>query len=175
MKTPKTAPLAGILICLLLAACDPSGQRRLDRETLEREMRTREPRRIKEAEILEAGREIGQAITARLNQNRLLEETGCCPTVPPQVLDSLELAYKVSITCHGLEGSLPKTTDTLEQQLLEAYQYNLEQEQPLQISIQPSGQQEFIFTAPATNGGTTKTSCGVWSIRLSRKQVVLSM
>lgn len=166
--------LSFLLICLL-AACDMGSQRRFDREALEQEKRRREPRRIKEGEIVTAAKAQGQLI-AELLQKNSQENKGdaCCPTVSPALLDSLTNQYEARIKCYPL--TQPATgASALEQELLEAYRYNLEQQLPLQSNIQKEGQDYFLYTAPTTNGDSTRNTCGIWSIQFTRKQVVLGM
>lgn len=175
MSMHNKITVVGILICLLLAACEPGSQRRLDRETLLREKRLREPIRLKEADIIEAGNQQGQAIQAQLLLHALPGSSGCCPAIPKALLDSLENKHQAAISCYMLEGPLPPTASTLERQLLEAYQYNVAQNQPLESNIQPDAKDHFIYTAPVSNGEATKKPCAIWSIRLSRKDIVLGM
>lgn len=163
-----------LLLCLLLAACDMGSQRRLDRETLDQENRRREPRRIKEGEILEAALAEGKQLVELLEKSSTADSSSCCPMLSPSVVDSLENQYQAGINCYSLLTPL-SLPDPLEQQLVEAYQYNLEQKQALETNVQAQGHQDIIFTAPATNGNTIKSPCAVWSIRLNRKQVVLGM
>ncbi len=162
-----------IIIGLLLAACDIGSQRRLEREKLEKELRRREPRRITEAEIIDAARVQGQEITKLLKTNTSAQDS-CCPALPAAITDSVNTHYQAQINCFAILNPAPAAS-AIEQQLLEAYRYNVEQQLPLDDNVQAQGKEFFIYTAPVTNGGTTKTACAIWSIRLARKQVVLSM
>ncbi len=163
-----------MLLCLL-AACDTGSQRRLDPGTLQEEMRRREPRRIKEGEIEAAGLQQGQMIVSVLESKSLPDSSNCCPAMPPSLLDSLQNQYQAQIKCYSLLNEHEVPASTLEQQVLEAYRYNLEQNLPLESNIQAEGKEYFIYNAPATNGATTKKPCAVWSIQLSRKEIVLGM
>lgn len=177
MNMPSKISYTVICFCLILAACDPGSQRRLDRETMEREMRHREPRRIKEAEIIDAALVQGQEIARLLRATAVVDTSSaaaCCPTLPQPTLDSLNNHYQAQVACFVLLAPNP-AADTLEQQLLDAYRYSLEQRQPLQDNIQAQGHEHIVYTTPITNGGNTKQACAIWRIRLNRKQVVLSM
>ena len=177
MNMPSKISFTILCFCLILAACDPGSQRRLDRETMEREMRHREPRRIKEAEIIDAALAQGQEIARLLRATAVVDTSSaaaCCPTLPQPTLDSLNNYYQAPIACFALQAPNP-AADTLEQQLLDAYRYSLEQGQPLQDNIQAQGHEYIVYTTPITNGDNTKQACAIWRIRLNRKQVVLSM
>lgn len=166
-----------IFFCLILAACDPGSQRRLDRQTMERELRQREPRRIKEAEIIDAALAQGQEISRLLRATAVMDTASadaCCPSLPQQTLDSLKNYYQAHVACYILQAP-NRQADTLVQQLLDAYLYSLEQRQPLQDNIQAQGHEHIVYTAPIVNGNDTTQACAIWRIRLSRKQVVLSM
>ncbi len=163
-----------MLLCLL-AACDTGSQRRLDPGTLQEEMRRREPRRIKEGEIAAAGQQQGQTIVAVLQANSLADSSNCCPRILQSMLDSLQNQYQAQIKCYSLLDQHQIPESTLEQQVLDAYRYNVEQSLPLESNIQTLGKEHFIYNAPATNGVTTKKPCAVWSIWLSRKEIVLRM
>ncbi|AHM61214.1 hypothetical protein D770_14800 [Flammeovirgaceae bacterium 311] len=159
----------------MLAACDTGSQRRFNQDELDLERRRREPRRIKESEIIEAGLQQGQSMVAFLQLNSQPPGSSCCPQVPPSLLDSLRNQHQANIMCYSLRDGKAAAKSRLEQELLEAYRYSAEQNMPLETNIQAEGNEYFIFTAPATNGAATKIPCAIWSIRLSRKEIVLNM
>lgn len=160
-----------VLLCLL-SACDP-GNQRLDKETFQEEQRRREPRRLKEGEVVEAALVQGEALVQQL-EKQLLPTTGCCPSLPASLQDSLRQQQTV-VGCLPLNQAAPASADPLERDILDAYQYNLEQGLPLEANLQPLGKEGFLYTAPLANDRDRQTACAVWSIRLNRRQVVLNM
>lgn len=158
----------------LLAACDTGSQPRLDRATFEEETRRREPRRIKEAEIMGEALEQGTQIINELKSKAVADSLQCCPSLPRSLQDSLERQYQLRIRCFSLHEQ-PAVADPLERELLDAYRYNLEQGLPLTDNVQAQGKDFFLYTAPAINPKATANPCAVWSLQLSRKQLVLSL
>ena len=154
----------------VLAACDPGSQSRLDKETFDAEQRRREPRRLKEGEISAAARAQGQALL-NLLQNQAGAGSGCCPTVPEALQDSLR-QLQTNVRCFSLSAGNPAEAESVELQLLDAYRYNQEQGMPLEVNLQPLGKEGFIFTAPVVAEDAAGEPCAIWSIRLNRRQVI---
>lgn len=113
------------------------------------------------------------------------------------VLDSLSRrsGHFLSLFSTGLEGLKADTLD-IEKQLLEAYRYNMENNLPSEDNVQRSGTDYLLFTRPITSKnricllarpekkigilpdslqGQPDYFCGMWSIRLSKKEIIKSL
>lgn len=199
-----------------LAACGTGGNKPIDREKVKQEMKDRQIKRVSEPELTDAAYQTGAAL-ASMAESILLEKlndfyatietSGVAPdeqavTTPLSqlislVLDSLNRnsGHSISLINLGLEGLHPDTLD-IEKQLLEAYQYNQENNIPSEDNIQRSGTDYLLFTRPVTsksgiclptlseragdggpdgikNGATY--FCGMWSIMLSKKEIIKSL
>jgi hypothetical protein len=174
MSIRKYSYSIAILLLSVLAACDPGSQTRLDKETFEAEQRLREPRRLKEGEIFEAALGQGQRLAARLNQQRPSDAAACCPSLPAALQDSLK-QLQLTVKCLSLLAPAPATASQQERDLLEAYQYSREQNLPLETNLQPLGKEAFLYTAPLSATDSSGQACGIWSIRLLRREVIKSM
>jgi hypothetical protein len=162
-----------ILLFSVLAACDPGSRTRLDKETFEAEQRLREPRRLKEGEIFEAALGQGQRLAAHLNQ-QLPPDAPCCAPLPAALQDSLQ-QLQLTVKCLSLLAPAPSTATPQERDLLEAYQYSREQNLPLEANLQPLGKEAFLYTAPQLATDSSGQACGIWSIRLLRREVIKGM
>ncbi|WP_017731008.1 hypothetical protein [Nafulsella turpanensis] len=191
----------GILICLLLAACEPGSQQRFKRDALLEEMENREPKRLTEAQITAHAFKTGRTITNEAQNQlsshlqRLIQEQGITPSQALQnpiirsITDSLSKAYQADIRLLPIEMASPSDNrEELEKQLLEAYQYNQENNIALEDNVQPMGQPYFLYTQPFSlpaaglpdsdfteDNPQAKALIGVWSILLSRRELVNAM
>lgn len=208
-----------ILLISLLAACDPGSQRPIDREALREEMRNREPKKLSEAQItaeaFRQGKMAAEAMQARLfaKLQNAMKEGGIpaaieyCSLQALPSTDSLASEYGLGIRRTSLRLRNPANKpDELERQLLEAYQYNKENQLPLEENVQRIGETHFLYTQPILIHQPLCLSChgkageeiaaeslqlldslypndrargyqmgdfrGIWSIRLSRKELV---
>ena len=112
--------------------------------------------------------------------------------------DSLSKAYQADIRQIGItEKSSTGKREALEQQLMDAYLYNQENNIALEDNVQTMGQDYFLYTLPivlpeeenfqqSTISGDSVSAvageskrlgklAGVWSILLSRKELVINM
>lgn len=208
-----------ILTISVLAACDSGSQRRINQDALREEMRNREPKKLSEAQITAEAYRQGNLI-AEAAQASLLEKLSkhiknggvpaaieYCQVQALPLTDSLSKQYGATIRRSSLNLRNPANApQELEKQLLEAYQYNNENNLPLEDNVQRLGQEAFLYTKPILissplclncHGGAgeeigTKTLSlldslypgdqargyavgdlrGIWSIRLTRKELV---
>lgn len=161
-----------IVLIILLAACDTGSQRSFNREALQEEMRNREPKKLSEAQIIaeayRQGEEIAestqQQLMARLkesiNQGGTTNALQYCNIQALSLTDSASRNHQVLIKRTSLKLRNPKNAPTeLEQQLLEAYQYNADQNLPLEANVQRIGNDYLLYTKPITIGSALCLQC----------------
>lgn len=215
-------PLSWIVLIIMLAACDTGSQRNPNREALQEEIRNREPKKLSEAQITaeayRQGQEIADKAQKQLFQNlkEAIEKAGVqeaiqfCHIQALPLTDSAALPYQASLKRTSLQFRNPKNAPTeLEEQLLEAYQYNAEQSLPMEPNVQRIGQQYLLYTQPIVIKSELCLQChgepqkdiapqtlqvldslypqdkarayqlgdfrGIWSIKLSKKEIVKAL
>lgn len=186
-----------ITICTLqiMAGCGGTGssEQGIDREAIREEMEQREIKRILPAELVEGAYQRGEALAeaARdlvLNTYPQPVEQQPADFVTDEAnekIDSLSKAEDVNIAW------VSKTTDTAslgekEKQLWEAYLYNVDNDLPLNDNVQRIGEEEYLYTKPLLldpeirrnmlgSESDTTAFLGMWSIRISKKNLIQSM
>lgn len=161
-----------ILTISLLAACDTGSQRRINQDALREEMRNREPKKLSEAQITaeayRRGNLIAEAAQASLlNQLKKHIKNGgvpaaieYCQVQALPLTDSLSNQYGATLRRSSLNLRNPANApQDLEKQLLEAYQYNHENNLPLEDNVQRLGQEAFLFTKPILIGSPLCLNC----------------
>ena len=161
-----------IILIFLLAACDTGSQRSINREALQEEMRNREPKKLSEAQIVAEAFRQGQEIADKTQQDLLerlkeameegstIEALQYCNIQALPLTDSAILNQNVTVKRTSLKLRNPKNAPTdLEQQLLDAYQYNAEQGLPLEENVQRVGNEYLLYTKPITIGSTLCLHC----------------
>lgn len=162
-----------ILISLtILAACDTGSQNGLNREALKEEMRNREPKKLNEAQIVNEVYEQGRFLSQTAQQSLLttlqaaIAHEGIegaveyCNLRANPLMDSLSKTHKATISRTSLQLRNPDNAPSeLEQQLLEAYQYNAEEGLPLEDNVQRVDQQYMLYTKPIVLGSELCLNC----------------
>ena len=161
-----------ILLLFLLAACDTGSQRHINREALQEEMRNREPKKLSEAQIIGEAHRQGREIAEKAQQELLrtlkkaIQEGGIshavqfCNLQAFPLTDSLSTQYGAEVQRTSLQLRNPANApDELEQQLLEAYEYNAEQGLPLEPNVQREGREYLLYTQPIVIGSELCLNC----------------
>lgn len=171
MKTP--ANILNLLISFtILAACDTGSQNALNREALQEEMRNRQPKKLSEAQIVNEAFEQGRFLSQTAQQSLLatlqaaIAREGIegaiqyCNLQANPLMDSLSEVHNATISRTSLQLRNPANAPSeLEQQLLEAYQYNAEEGLPLEDNVQGIDQQYLLYTKPIVLGNELCLNC----------------
>ncbi len=145
---------------LIFLGC--SGDKKVDRSAYEDELESREIVHVTEAQLFEATLKVGDSI-ANLAQKKLggslqqaIKNEGIegaikfCNLNAYNLVDSLETTYDAEIKRVSINYRNPSDKpDSIETQLLEAYEYNVENGIPLTNNIQKIHQTDYLlFTKP---------------------------
>lgn len=168
----KQSGISCIFLIILLAACDSGSQRRFNKEALQEEMRNREPKKVSEAQIITAAYQQGQFIAEEAQKellstlHKVVEEDGTaravhyCSTEAYPLIDSLSQKYNAEIGRTSMKLRNPANApDETEKQLLEAYEYNAENNQPLDDNVQRLNQEYLLYTKPIVIAGNLCLRC----------------
>jgi len=171
-------------------------QQQVDRDAINKAMAQREIKHILPAEIVKATYEQGEAIAKKAqqiaieqyqNNGEKAERFMSSPNMPE--IDSLAEVYQAKIkwVTSSMNAEELQLSE-LEQQLWEAYLYNVENELEVNDNVQKIGDTHFLYTKPylldpktrkKLPGGETALSkkqlLGMWSITLSKKDVIKGM
>ncbi len=148
------------IVGMVLLSCG-GDQSQLDSKALKKEMSDREIKKISESEILNLAKERGDKIATQAQMalgsklKEALQEGGpvhaleFCNVNAYPLLDDLRETYNVSIKRASLRTRNPddKPND-IEAQILDAYQYNIENELELNDNLQKLGDSAILFTRP---------------------------
>jgi hypothetical protein len=175
-----------------LSACatDEAGG---DPKKVRREMREKAIIKATEPQIVARAEELGKAAvvysiaTFNLLSTSLIE--GSCVPVFAQVSDSVYSRSYFTIRRY-LNANLnsAQSKSIKENEILEAYAYNVEQGIPLLPNLQKDGDEALIYSAPLTITEQTCLKChskqdisvsigdtiGIWTVTMPRKEVIIS-
>ncbi|MDQ3394206.1 MAG: DUF3365 domain-containing protein [Bacteroidota bacterium] len=150
--------VAQLFLVFMAMACD--GTQKVDRSGIKEEMANRELKKVSEADILNEATRIGQSIAAdaekliQKKSNELSDGASTDPVRKAHVkwvhsLDSLEDVYEAEIKFLSLITSKDASEiSPLEEELLDAYQYNLENKISLSENIQKSEKGFLLYNKP---------------------------
>lgn len=170
-----------ILICvglIFLAACHEKNKNKVSAAEL---MKSREIKKVSEAEILKKGGEIGSEILNSIQltiADKVTSDGIDCHIDHWPEIDSLNEYYKSSI--QRINEQTESNTE-LELQLLAAYQYNLENNLAPTSSVQKFDSKTVLFAYPIDKESSIYIYCldsigqsraEMWSIRLPIKEIV---
>ena len=205
------------LVMIGLAACSVDSNKNIDREKIRQEMKDREIKRVSEPELMDAAFRTGADLVGMAddilskklegfydsivsntnNQDKWVIHPPVSQVIMP-VLDSLSqlTGHSVALFSLKLKGLYTDTLD-VEKQLLEAYQYNIDNELTSEDNVQRLGTDQLLFTRPVTSKSSicfpalveevfdkapdtlgndrSVYFCGMWSIRLSKRLLVRSL
>lgn len=152
-----------ILIVFTFISLVGCGEKRstVERKALEEEMRDREIKKVSEVEITEAALQRGalladtaqkilaSALASQIQQNGVEEAIEFCHTNAYPLIDSLASLHHTSIRRVSLKARNPKNRpDALEAALLDAYQYNIENDIPLNENVQEIEDGYILYSKP---------------------------
>ena len=157
----KYSSLTWIAIIILLAACDSGSQRRIKREALQEEIRNREPKKLSEAQIIDEAFRQGRLISEEAQKElfstleKILNEAGpatavqYCNIQAYPLTDSLSSKFNAEIRRTSLRTRNPLNAPSeIETQLLEAYEYNEDNQLPMEDNVQRLDREHFLYTRP---------------------------
>ncbi len=218
----KYSGITWIYLIFMLAACDSGSQRHVNRDALQEEIRNREPKKISEAQITTEAFSQGQIITGEAQKellqtlHKVMEESGpvkaaqFCSVQARPIMDSLSQKYNATIRRTSLKPRNPgNAPDEVEKQLLEAYEYNAENNLPMNENVQRLSYDYLLYTKPIIINNELCLRChgepgrnfeqetvkaidqlypedkarnytsgdfrGIWSIKLSQKELVKAL
>ena len=212
--------LTFLLFGLFLISCEE--QKNMQSDELKEEMADRELKRLSEGEIMAKAKELGGEI-AKISQSTLgeqlkkaISEEGVpgalkyCNVNAYPLLDSLQKTYGASIKRASLRArNVLDEPNSIERQILEAYQYNIEQGIDLDENVQRLGDTAILYSKPIILNNGICLNChgdpqneigasnseliqelypndnaqghkmgdlrGMWSITLSKKEIIRSL
>lgn len=159
-----------LILLLFAAACNTNTK--VDRQAINKEIENRKIKRVREAEILEAGMQKGREISkesekALLNLlQKAIEQHGVagaveyCNTSVIPLMDSLQNEHQAEIsrTSHKLRNPQNKPDDT-EAEILDAYLYNEEEGLELRENVQITQDEVVLYNRPIRIGSTLCLNC----------------
>jgi len=124
-------------------------------------MENRKIKRVTKSEILDEASEKGEilaataqkslseTLSAKIQESGLVPAIEHCNVVAQPLVDSLSMAYGATIrrVSSKLRNPVDKP-DQIEQEILEAYEYAMENSVSLESNVQEVGDQEILFTKP---------------------------
>ncbi len=151
-------PLVVLFSVCLLFAC--SGKK-VDKSTYEEELKSREIKKVSEADLFEKALQIGDSIATRsqlalssklqvaIKSGGVPEAISFCKLNALPVVDSLEKKYNAQIKRVSFQYRNPSDEpDSLEYSLLEAYQFNINEGIEVKANIQDPHDGYLLFTKP---------------------------
>lgn len=144
-------------------------------------MKSREIKKVSEAEILKKGGELGSQILSSLQkvvELKVNADTAICDMTMWTGLDSLAAKYQSKI---NRVNTLTVDKSNLEFQLLEAYQYNLENQLTPSASIQKLDEKTVVYAYPIDRESNIYNYCmdsisrqkaEMWRIKIPIKEII---
>ncbi|NME71935.1 hypothetical protein [Flammeovirga aprica] len=155
---------ACLFITVSLFSCGLRTSDKIDANSVNKQIKERKIKQIKENDIAEKGYSIGRSIVKATSMDQP------CGELP---MDTFADSLKPYIKKAWVECSTP--TDAIEKSVWEAYQYNIANKLPLSDNIQriitPSNKKSYLFSSPMNNNDSLK----VIQIELNHKALVLSL
>lgn len=153
--------ILGVASCLILFFSQCTSDKKVDTEAVKNEIKSREIKKVTEAEIVSKVLELGKSValgskqTLGKNLQQALQEGGVenaidfCNLKAMPLVDSLSKNYNATIRRVSLKVRNPEDYPTeLEKQILEAYQFQLNDSIAPQANVQPIGEDQYLFTQP---------------------------
>lgn len=187
------------VVTLAILGCDGTHTKQVDQEAIHKEMEQREIKRILPAEIVEGAYEQGQDIAAQAQELAVKfyrSEAGTAEDFNSFIterslvrIDSLAKARNAEI--HWVPANAEDThvqLSALEQQLWDAYWYNVENGLAVNDNVQKINEEAYLYTKPVmftpelrkklSGGKDTPLDTdflGMWSIQLSKKEIIQAL
>lgn len=171
------------LVCvfLILSACHDQNKNTVSTVDL---MKTQEIKKVTEAEILQGGSLIGGEVMKVINQmiiKNIKPDSQACDIAKWSELDTLAQFYAIEI---DKVGNLTTDKSDLEFQLLEAYQYNLENDLAATAAVQKADNQTVLYAYPIAKNdliykycldSTQQTKAEMWRFKVPIKEIILRL
>jgi hypothetical protein len=146
---------------LLLVVFHCTSDKKVDTESVKKEIKSREIKKVTEAEIINKVQELGNAValgtkqTLGKNLQSALQSGGVenaisfCNLNAMPLVDSLSKNYDAVIKRVSLKVRNPEDAPTeLERELLEAYEYQMKNSAEMKPNVQALGDDQYLFTKP---------------------------
>ena len=159
-----------LLLFSVIQACSP--QQSVDREAVKNELASREIKRISQSERMEKGLEMGKQIAAAAQQalqknlKGAIDKGGMeyaltyCNQHALFLVKELEDSLSVDIMRVSQKFRNPKDEpDSLENLILDAYQYSLDNGLTVEPAIMEDGKEVLLFTQPILISNTLCLTC----------------
>jgi hypothetical protein len=142
-------------IILITQSCN---MKRMDTSKMVNEMQNIELKRITPAQISSFANDWGTEIVDYLGKNKKNEAN----------IDSLSKLFHASITKVDVTKTAINNLDKKEQQIIQAYQYSLQHNQPIIANLQKLSNEDIqLFTAPVSGENNT-----IWRIEFTKKEII---
>lgn len=130
-------------------------------------IKTQEIKRVSKAEIMMQAQQMGKLIIEKINKRQIKSDS--CEWVNSSALDSIHKNTEIRITW-GFEKSV--FSSETEQQLMDAYQYNVENSIASDVAVQEIDGKTILFTAPLDVDCDSLKRTGMWSLKMPVKTIV---
>ena len=155
-----TRIIVSVLLVVAAFGCNRTISKE-DQQAINEELRSREIRRITDAQIYDAAMKLGEMIADssqrtlgkqlmhQVNENGTIAALEYCNLNAYPIIDSLSEFFNADIKRTSLRSRNPMDNpDELEGQLLDAYQYNVENSLELSPGIQKLDDGKYLYTKP---------------------------
>lgn len=181
-------------LLFLSAACHEKNQN--DSKAVKEELRSRKPIHLTQVQIEERAYQLGDTLLAKSERDFLQslkssKDTSCIP-VFQKIADSVNARYGATLARIPFNPArLKNISSEKEKEVLDACFYNRENHLRIDPNLQKDGDKEFIYTRPLVLADSKCVTChsqpknalmkgskgdtlAIWSLRLLKKQVVMS-
>ncbi|MEO9966003.1 MAG: hypothetical protein ABJF11_09455 [Reichenbachiella sp.] len=167
-----------MIVLLVTMACHEQNKNKVSPAEL---VKSREIKRVTEGEILQGGTILGEEIMQVLDsiiQNKASGDKMDCEFSKWVEIDSLESSYQTDI--RYVNSSSTEKVE-LEFQLLDAYQYSLENDLAPRASVQKLDAKTVLYAYPIDESSTIYTHCldstgrtqaQIWSLKMPIKLII---
>jgi len=181
--------LSIVVLALVFTSCHENNTQ--NAKAVKEEMRSREIVHATPGQIAQRATEMGDSLVERIEAQwkekvRITPEQACSLAYSA-VQSELKEKYKAEIQLIPFEGNpLEMTKSKVEREVVDAYLYNKEHRLSLEPNLQKDGDKELLYTSPfilqkgleGCFSGSKPTAVGdtlgLWSVRMLKKNVVLS-
>lgn len=171
MPKPEHCIHLYLFIVFLVGSCDGFKERAIDSKAVREEISNRKFKKITEGQFVDWVKKTGDRIVEKLHSSlNQKAPDSLFFSEKEKITDSLEKAMGIKIQKIAFESGAKQNLTRQQKELLEAYQYSLEQKQSLESNVQVLREENaFLYTAPLKRKAQTR---GMWSIYFDRKNVV---
>ena len=164
-----------LLLILLVSSwffcgCSDMSEQKAIQEKLKEGLKAHQIMRVTDDEIVAAAHARGDSVLQQLNE--LKTNFGWGSEAGSAIIDSLNDHHPQQIITFIKASATGQDLPPMELQLLEAYQYSVEQKQIPTSNVQLLDDQWVLFTSPVMEAGQF---VGMWSIRQSKKTIILGL